>query len=444
MARQYISIILRSAALACLCLGMLGRAQAAPAEWSDSERALLSLQRLGSLPGLAPDPGNRYAEDPSAVSLGHRLFFDTRLSANGKVSCASCHQPEKAFTDGLARGKAIGETARSTPSIIGIAHSPWFFWDGRSDSLWSQALGPLESPMEHGGNRVQYAHLIYADGIYRKQYEQLFGKMPDLSNKQRFPTTASPTGDHQAQDSWQSMATDDRKAINRIYANLGKAIAAYERKLMPAPSRFDRYVDDILKNNNAATGNETLTGDEIAGLRLFIGKAMCITCHQGPMFTNHEFHNVGTPDPKAKKPAHIPGFIWLLMEKPKPDQGRYQGVLQALASEFNCLGEYSDAGENDCAELTYVNNDHRTTLGAFKVPTLRNVARTAPYMHSGVFSSLTRVLQHYNVAPEAPIGHSELTALGLTTQELAQLEAFLHTLDSPVNAPAELLLPPGD
>ena len=139
-----------------------------------------------------------------------------------------------------------------------------------------------------------------------------------------------------------------------------------------------------------------------------------------------------------------PGFIWLLMDKPKPDQGRYQGVQQVLASEFNCLGNYSDASESDCAELTYVNDDHRTTLGAFKVPTLRNIARTAPYMHSGVFPTLAEVLKHYNIAAEAPIGHSELKPLGLNARELAQLEAFLHTLNSPVNAAAELLRAPGD
>ena len=441
MSWQRIFVSLRQIILLLALLGTALQAQATTPVWNDGERALLSLLSLSSLPELPADSSNRHADNPAAVTFGHQLFFDTRLSANGEVSCATCHQPAKAFTDGLALGEAIGQTARSTPSIIGIAYSSWFFWDGRSDSLWSQALGPLESAVEHGGNRMQYARVIHNDPAYRTTYESLFGVMPDLSDRKRFPSTASPVGSSKAKTDWKNMSTSDRQAINRIYANIGKAIAAYERRLLPGPSRFDRYAENILANKPPGTAG-TLTMDEIAGLKLFIGKAMCITCHQGPLFTNHEFHNVGTPDPSAKKPDYIPGFIWLLMDKPEPDQGRYRGVQLVQASEFNCLGDYSDAAEHECAELTYVNNDHRMTLGAFKVPSLRNVGRTAPYMHSGAFTNLMDVLNHYNTAPGAPIGHSELVPLGLNGRELTQLEAFLHSLNSPVNASPELLQPP--
>mgnify|MGYP001822072592 CR=1 FL=1 len=411
--------------------------------WSDAEQALLAMQWIGNLPELPPAPGNRYADDPNAVKLGQQLFFDTRLSANGEVSCASCHQPEKFFADGLAQGRGIGQTTRNTPSIIGAAYSPWLFWDGRSDSLWSQALGPLEAAVEHGGNRMQYARLIHDDPAYQKAYEDLFGTLPDLSDRKRFPPTASPVGNDNAQARWQDMSAPDRDAVNRVYANIGKAIAAYERKLIPGPSRFDQYVEKLLAGEDI-NEESILTDDEIAGLKLFIGKGMCITCHQGPMFTNHEFHNVGTPNPAVKKPDYVPGFIWLLMDKPQPDQGRYKGVQQVQASEFNCLGKYSDASRDDCAELIYVNNDHRSTLGAFKVPTLRNIAHTAPYMHAGILRNLQDVLKHYNAPPAAPVGHNELVPLGLSSGELAQIEAFLHTLNSPVNAAPELLQPPAE
>ena len=124
------------------CLAFNVQAVSEPG-WSESELALLRLQWIGSLPELPPDPSNKYADDPAAAKLGQKLFFDERFSANGKVACATCHAPEKYFTDGLAKSKGVGEASRSAPSALGIAYSPWFFWDGRTDSVWSQAVGPL-------------------------------------------------------------------------------------------------------------------------------------------------------------------------------------------------------------------------------------------------------------------------------------------------------------
>ena len=118
-------------------------------------------------------------------------------------------------------------------------------------------------------------------------------------------------------------------------------------------------------------------------------------------------------------------------------------MREALASDFNCLGRYSDASVKDCAELAYANTRHQDTLGAFKVPTLRNVADTAPYMHVGQFATLSEVLRHYNDPPVAPSGRTELVPLGLTDKELRQLEAFLHSLSGPPAAAAEWLRAPG-
>ena len=336
-------------------------------QWSESELALLRLQWLGSLPTLSPDPSNQYADDLAAARFGHRLFFDNRLSGNGEISCASCHIPEMSFTDGLAKAKGIANTLRSTPSLIGIAYSPWFFWDGSSDSLWSQALSPLESIVEHGGNRTSFAHIIYNNSDYRNTYQDLFGELPDLSNKKRFPDNAAPIEGTDLLLSWEEMVESDQKAITQIFVNLSKAIAAYERLLLPSASRFDQYAEAILTGESS----NALTNDEVAGLKLFIGKAMCVTCHQGPLFTNHGFHNVGIPDPASKKSFALFSFF---KEKPRFDVGRYHGVKKALASEFNCLGEYSDATEEDCAELIFANTKYTATLGAFKVPTLRNIA----------------------------------------------------------------------
>ena len=408
--------------------------------WSETDIALLRLHWIGSLPELQDDPTNKYADNPAVAKFGQKLFFDTRFSANGKVACASCHVPEKYFTDGLAKSKGVGEASRSAPSILGIAYSPWFFWDGRSDSLWSQALAPLESAVEHGGDRSQYVRIIYNDDSYKKAYESLFGELPDISDSRSFPLTAGPVADQASNERWQGMSEKDRRAITRVFVNIGKAIAAYARLLMPTASRFDQYVEALL--NSESAGGNILTNDEVAGLKLFIGKAMCITCHQGPLFTNNSFHNVGTPDPATIKPKYLPPILHVLKDKPALDEGRYKGIRQVLQSEFNCLNEYSDAKEGDCAELKFASTKHTATLGAFKVPSLRNVAETAPYMHSGQFSSLAEVLEHYNTAPRAHIGHNELLPLNLKQRELEQIEAFLHSLSSPPGVAADLLKKP--
>ncbi len=280
---------------------------ASETQWSDSELVLLKMNWIGNLPPLPADPSNIYADNPETAKFGHQLFFDKRLSINGSVSCATCHIPEKSFTDSLAKAKAVGVTERGTPTIIGIAYSPWFFWDGRSDSLWSQALSPLESDVEHGGNRSMYARVIYDDPIYRKQYHDLFGPLPDLQNTNRFPINADPNNDNAKSSQWNSMKELDQLAITRVFVNIAKAIAAYQRLLIPSPSRFDNYVSALQESRP----NNYLTDEEISGLKLFIGKAKCITCHQGPLFTNHAFHNVGAPDPASE--SIFSSFINLLI-----------------------------------------------------------------------------------------------------------------------------------
>jgi cytochrome c peroxidase len=390
-------------------------------EWAQDEIAALRGLWIGSLPPLSPDSSNAVADDPRAVILGQKLFFDTRLSSNGKVACASCHLPSQGFQDGKPLGQGVGTTARRTMPLAGTAYSPWLFWDGRKDSLWAQALGPLESPVEHGGSRTQYAHLI--DQHYRAEYEALFGPLPELADSTRFPAAAGPVADSGARGAWERMAPDDRDAVTRIYANLGKAIAAYERKIMPGSSRFDRYIEALLSGDTAEM-RAALTQDEVAGLRLFVGKAGCVNCHNGPLLTNNDFHNTGVPA--------APGL--------PEDTGRAAGVRQALADEFNCLSRYSDAAPEDCGELRFAKTDDHGLERQFKPPSLRNVAERAPYMHAGQFASLREVLEHYNRAPNAPHGHSELQPLGLSEQELTQLEAFLRSLSGQVQAPATACL----
>lgn len=372
-----------------LAVAACERWSSSPPEWSDAEIAVLKSLWLESLPYLPPDPSNAVADNPVAAEFGRRLFFDARLSANDSISCATCHQVERRFTDGLQKAQAIGTTARHTPSIVGTAYSPWQFWDGRRDSQWSQALAPLEDPNEHATDRKEVVRLIAEDGEYRAVYESLFGVLLDPSDL-------------------------GQVALNTAFANVGKSIAAFERTVMPTTSRFDEYVDAIVENDTDRQA-QLFNGDEIAGLRLFIGEVNCTQCHNGPLFTNHEFHNTGV--------ISFPGDV--------PDIARASGAREVMMNEFNCRGAYSDDTARQCAELEFARTGI-SLIGAFKTPSLRNIKDTAPFMHKGQLPTITAVLKHYNEAPDAMIGHNEAKPLGLNDRELRQLEAFLATLAAPV------------
>ena len=405
--------------LATLALILVAAEAGVMPDWSPQERELLRSLSIRQLPPVPADPSNRVADNERAAEFGQRLFFDKRLSGNGEVSCATCHLPGKGFQDGTPLAKGMGITDRRTMSVIGTAHSPWQFWDGRKDSQWAQALGPLESAVEHGGNRTQYAHIAAAH--YREEYETLFGKMPDLRH---LPPQAGPVPDAAASAAWARMSAADREQVTRVFANLGKAIAAYERKLEPGASRFDAYLDTLAGGDGKSSN--TLTRDEIAGLKLFLGKGQCIQCHSGPLLTNNEFHNTGVPS----------------ISTLAADTGRLAGARSVLKDEFNCLSRYSDARPEQCGEIRFLEAGNANHLRQFRVPSLRNVAERAPYMHAGQYATLRDVVDHYNRAPAAPQGHSELKPLKLSDREAEQLIAFLATLSGPVSAPPKWLAPP--
>ena len=388
------TIALLGASLTAAVLAIGGAAAAR----SDTDSAAVRDARelsLASLDALPRDASNRWADDPAAAALGHRFFFDKRFSSNGLVSCATCHDPQRNFQDGTALAKGVGTTGRRTMPIAATAHAPFLFWDGRKDSQWSQALGPLESPVEHGGNRTQYARVVVTH--YRADYERVFGALPRL---------------------------DDRDAQTRVFANIGKAIAAYERQIAFGPSRFDRFAAQWQETGRMPTN--ILDAKERAGFELFRGKASCMRCHNGPLFTNNEFHNTGVPARTG-----IAG-----------DHGRAPAVAAVKSDEFNCRSKWSDAKPGDCAELEFLAPAAAASERAYKVPSLRNVAERAPYMHAGQLATLRDVLNHYNRAPAAPAGHSELKALRLSAAELDELEAFLRTLSGPLSAPAGFLEAP--
>jgi len=388
-------------------------------DWSEEELKLIASLSLDSLPPLPLDPSNLVADEPAAVEFGHRLYFDTRLSSNAQVACATCHKPELMFTDGLALAVGVGIGPMHTPSLVGLAYSPWFYWDGRKDSQWAQALAPLEAKHEHATDRVQLLRLISNDAVYRGMYENVFGA---LSLPAMLPQSGTPDGDAQQQASWKALEPETQIDISRFFTNLGKAIAAFERKILPGRTRFDDYATAIVKNSDE---ENTLNNSEKSGLKLFIGKGQCVTCHNGPLFTNHEFHNTGV----------------LAAGRQMPSMGRYDGVRTSQEDPFNCLGEFSDASAGECTELRFA-RDANDLVGALKTPTLRNISLTAPYMHGGQMSDLAQVVNHYNKPPSSMLSHNEAKPLGLRTVEKIQLEDFLKTLTAPLLTEQKWLVAP--
>lgn len=375
-------------------------------EWSGDEVKRIQSLSLASLPPLRPDPSNRVSDDPAAAALGKALFSDPRLSANGAVSCATCHKPDRQFQDDLPVGHGMAVGTRRTMPIAGTAYFPFLFWDGRKDSQWSQALGPLENPAEHGADRTMVVRLVAA--AYRPQYEAIFGPLPDLAG---LPQHGMPAGPAAAIVAWNGIPTARQMDINLAYANIGKAMAAFERTIGPQPTRFDAYAA-ALAAGKQQDATAILTERERAGLKLFIGQGNCVTCHNGPLLTDNAFHNLALPK-----------------TSPAADAGRSASVLAVKADPFNCLGPFSDAKPQACTELKFMETSSPNLAGAFRSPSLRGVALRPPYMHAGQFATLHDVLAHYNQAPAAAFGHTELKPLTLSDRQLADLEAFLKTLD---------------
>lgn len=402
----------------------------APVEFSAGEKAMIS--RLSPLGPPPPDETNAVVDDARAAHLGQFLFFDTRLSATNEISCATCHQPTHGFSAPTRVGHGLGKTPRHVPSLLNTAYHPWFDWDGRVDSIWAQAFGPLESPQEMGFSRTQLAHLMAEDAELRAAYESIFGPLPELSDTARFPRVARPIPD--APDApenraWQKMHPQDRETINRIASNTTKAIAAYVARLTQGDAPFDRFVAQLGAPAATAREDAALNPQAQRGLRLFLGKAGCARCHVGPTFSDDSFHNLG-----------IGARDWLA----PADPGRYRGVTQVKGNIFNAAGIYSDAPQGKKARWLHYLHPTSEDRGQFKTPTLRNIALSPPYMHGGQFSTLKEVVRFYSRLDEqVQIGHREdmLVPLGLSETEEDEIVAFLESLTG-APLPPELLHPP--
>jgi cytochrome c peroxidase len=308
---------------------------AAPAQVGDDLAALkASFRRPATVPFPADNP---FSEAKRA--LGEALFHDKRLSLDGSLACASCHERGKGFADGKVQGRGVPgrPLKRHTPTLWNLAWSSPVFWDGRARRLEEQVAGPIESPDEMALPMPSLVERLAADPAMVRAFATAFPGSPRVDA-----------------------------------ANLAKAIATYERTFVSPATRFDRWI---------AGDERALSASEIAGFKLFTGKAQCAKCHSGFAFTDYAFYDIGLPD---------------------DDRGR-GAVLRLEAAEH-----------------------------AFKTPGLREIGRSAPYMHNGSLATLDDVLRHYEsgVVERPTVSKDIPRGLALSDAERADLVDFLHTLTS--------------
>ena len=332
------------------------------------------------VPGAPPvDPTNEYGDVPAAAVLGKKLFEDHSLSPSGTVACVTCHDPSKSFGDGLktASGVSIGD--RNSPAIALSSHARWQFWDGRADTLWMQALGPFENDKEFASSRLFVVRKI--ESTYKGEYDAVFGAkhpFPDLSG---FVLAAGKPGDA----AYDALPQATRDLVARVYVNVGKAIAAFERTLRVKPNALDRY---------AAGDTTALVGKQRQALDQFFHIG-CVQCHWGPRLSDDAFHNLRFPTGR---------------QDGLPDQGRAAVLLGLATSEFVATSKWSDAPS--AAKTLLFTSAPPSMIGAFKTPTLRGVSSSAPYGHGGTFALLSDVSKHYGtrameVVPAAAAGTVE-------------------------------------
>lgn len=330
------------------------------------------------------DPSNRASGSAAAIAFGRKLFFDPRLSARGTISCATCHKPELGWTDGKPIAGGLERLDRNTQSIADAGFNRWFGWDGRSDSLWAQSIGPLLDPREMGADAGLVGRLVTGDPDLASAYEATFGRLG-----------AAPDAE-------------------TVLVDVAKALAAFQETVVSPRTSFDAFRDALAAGDRTAANGYPATAQR--GAKLFFGRGNCFFCHAGPTFTNGEFADAGVPY------FIRPGVV---------DPGRHGGILKLKASRYALTGRFNDDPRPEVTWATRQVATLHANFGAFKVPTLRGLKRTAPYMHNGSKATLADVVRHYSeIDPDRLHADGEriLAPLGLTATEIADLVAFLETL----------------
>lgn len=324
-----------------------------------------------------PSP-NIPADNPQSsekIALGKRLFNDQRFSADGSISCASCHLPDKAFSDGLPVAKGLNGQlgTRNAPTVLNAAFYDTLFLDGRANSLEAQALGPFVNPIEHGlPNHQAIVDVVQNDATYPQQFNKGF---------------AIQTKDITIHD-------------------VAKALASFERTLISGDSLFDRYL--------FGRDHSVLSASAERGLTIFKNKGNCVTCHEiswnNALFTDNRFYNIGVGF-KLLTPV-LTDFIAFIGQGKNPDDFPLTTLQRSELGRFNVTKDIAD-------------------LGKFKTPTLRNITLTAPYMHDGSMLTLEEVIEHYDKGGDKNrFIDTQIFSLHLTKQEKQDLVSFMKSLTS--------------
>jgi cytochrome c peroxidase len=410
-----------------------------PLDWS-------VIHSLSPLPSLPVDTTNKYRDSPAAALLGQKLFFEARLSGaiqagtlqegqlgaigeKGKIACRNCHMPESKWlfdirsNNGgpIPNATALGSLwmTRNASSLVNTVfyvnqrtQAHWRENDGYSDSEWFDAQSEPEGPPVQNGSRLQLAHVIFEH--YHAEYNAAFPDWqldPALANYTRFPATGSPYTDTA---NWNGMMPGDRETVNRVLANYGKAMEAFLRKLVSRNAPFDRYV---------AGDSDAISQNAKQGLKLFIGKAGCINCHNTPLFSDDDFHVIGlridtTLSPHADPTEIGRAFNQALICDPTVAGG-----------DFKVTGHFSDdpgthRDGNFCQQTI--------PQGLWRTKGLRQVAETAPYFRDGQAATLDDVIEFYDRGgdPAGTFlgGPKEIRPLHLSAEEKGWLKEFLKTL----------------
>jgi cytochrome c peroxidase len=439
--------------LACLS-GGIGRAAirgttgqrpaAGAVSFSPDEWAIV--QTLSPLPDLPVDTTNRYRDSAAAALLGQKLFFEPRLSGpiqtgtpqegqlgaigdEGKIACRNCHMPESKWlfdirsNNGgpIPNATALGSAwmTRNVSSVVNTVFyvharsgAHWRENDGFSDSEWFDAQSEPEGPPVQNGSRLQLAHVIFDH--YRDDYNEAFRQWPldpALADLNRFPATGSPYTDTA---NWNRLSANDQQIVNRILTNYGKAIEAYLRKLVSRNAPFDRF---------AAGDRDAISDTAKLGLKLFVGKAGCVHCHNTPLLSDDDFHVIGLRIDTTLSPHADPTEVGRAA-----NQSLICGSVVAGA-DFNVNGPFSDDPDTTrdgsfCSQIV--------PQGLWRTKGLRQIAGTAPYFRDGQAASLEDVIDFYDRGGD-PVGTflggpKEIRPLHLSADEKDWLKAFLETL----------------
>lgn len=407
------------------------------AEWEQ-------IATLSPLPDPPADPTNVYADDAAAAVLGQKLFFDKSLSgpvifeataAEGALGqpgeehrypCAACHDSEGGFIDTRSKpsNSSLGPNgwlARNTVTVVNSVYYKWSGWNGFIDTYWGHSIMGLEATGANNGDRLRTAHVLWDK--YRDEYNAIFD--PDLDpaldpthpEANRFPPTGKPKANDMAPDGpYEGMTQADQEHVTDVMVKAAKAMHAYQRLLIRRNSPFDQYVAGDTKAINAAAKR---------GLKLFVGKAACIKCHEGPFFSDDKFHNIGVPQGGGNTAAE--------------DNGRTGGIatITTRTRIWSSAGPHSDStAGSEVDGLAATDAD----LGAFRTQSLRDLGTSAPYMHTGNFQTLREVVEFYNEGgkDEGFMGTKDelMVKLNLSESEIDDLVAFLEALNGePIPAP---------